>query len=286
MGKTAERAKIEKFLRRQIYGRRSEGVCERVELRHLSVGKNRGQEVQIFHLQKRMEEKDTLDLAQNIDDCAQEDANGMGALQRYVLLAFFADEDSAKGRLVFRKSSESEDEDSDPIDSEPATKGGLIAQQMRHNEIIMRSSNFAMGSVLNALQRDNQELRNEVNQMRQERRDSIEAYEKILSLQHERELQTKQHEFMLKAKEQMFDKISLLMPALVNRMAGKKVMPEKTTPESMAIKALMDSITSEQFAKLQEVFNPDQAVSLMQIFEANRDKDDNGVQRALTNGAS
>lgn len=277
MGKSVERGKIEKWLRRQIYGRKLER-CEKIELRHLAIGKHKGEEVQSYAIEARVEERELVELAEQIDSHAQEDANGMGALQRYVLLAYFKEDESSHGRFVFRKSAEKDDEDGDSFDSEPPTKQGLVAQQMRHNEIIMRNSNFTMGQMLSMLKEQNRELQDENRTLRQERREQIETYEKLLSLQHERELETKRHEFMLKAKEQMFEKIALLAPAIVNRMMGKKVLPEKTTPESMALKALMDTITPEQMQKMNEVFTPDQLISILNLYESNRGKDPNGVK--------
>jgi hypothetical protein len=275
-----EKRKVEKWLRLQIYGRRSEGSCERIVLKHLSAGKNGGQEVQTFFLEKRVEEKELTDLVEGIVNSSQEDADGIGGTQKYVLTAWFRDDDEIKSRLVFRVKGSEGDDDDDPIDSEPPTKIGLVAQQMRHNEIIMRSANFAMGSTLASLNRDNESLREENRKLREERRDYIEHYEQLLSLHHERELKSKEHEFMLKAKGQAWEKITLIAPALVNRMMGKKLLPEKTTPEAMAFKSLVDSITPEQMSTLQTVFTPDQVISFFQLYEANRERDPNG--QALT----
>lgn len=279
MGKptNADKRKLEQWARRQIYGRRGEGVCDRMVLKHLSLGKSTGQEVQTFYLEARLVEKAFSDLIDQIMASAHEDASGIGGTQRYVLTAYFKDDDDAKSRLVFRAKGDEGDEDDDPIDSEPPTRSGLVAQQMRHNEVILRSSHFMMGQTLTALQRDNEALREENHKLREERREYIEHYEELLSQRHERDLKTKEHEFMLQAKGDAWNKITLIAPALVNKMLGKKLLPEKTTPEAMAFKSLVDSITPEQMQSLQSVFTPDQVISFLQLYEANRDKDPNGV---------
>ena len=111
MAKSAEKRKIEQWLRRQVYSRKAEGTCERIELRHLGVGKSKGQDVQSWDVPRRLEERELVEVAESIDHCAQEDCNGMGSLQRYQVLAFFVDEDAPKSRLVFRKHAETEDEE-------------------------------------------------------------------------------------------------------------------------------------------------------------------------------
>ena len=276
---------LSQWVKRQVYARRDEGkgYCNKIVLRHLSVGKSRGSEVQSFPLEIRMEENQIAELIENIIECATGDANGIGGNQKYVLHAYFSDGEGEEARFPFRIAAEDDENDAgDAFDSEPPTKAGIVAQLMRHNEATMRTSHLALTGTMNALARDNEQLRQENEKLRAERRDMLETYEGLLTQQHERALATKEHEYRVEQKREMFSKLMLIGPAIVNRIAGKKLLPEKTTPEAMAIKSLMDSFTQEQMQQLQGVLTPDQLISIMNLYEAQRGKDSNGVQTTPT----
>ena len=81
---------------------------------------------------------DELEIMVNqIEGQVLEDAEGIGGVQKYRILAYFTKAARSVGRFTFRMAGAELDEYEDGF-SEEATSKGHMSQMMRHNEALMR----------------------------------------------------------------------------------------------------------------------------------------------------
>ncbi|HEY0714891.1 MAG TPA: hypothetical protein VGF45_19580 [Polyangia bacterium] len=164
--------------------------AERIVIRHLSVN-DRQSDVGALALPAEADgESGVLELAGRLGDQLTADAEGLGGgVQRYGLVALRGAE--VLGRLPIRLASGADDAPGDPIDSEPATARGLIAQLMRHNEANSRIVSLSMGQIVATLLRQNERLRLVAEEAEDKRYAVANLSEQLLSQQHDRDLEAK-----------------------------------------------------------------------------------------------
>lgn len=137
----------------------------RVSLGHLSAT---GPGVPLGQWAVRHEDDDASlkQLAESIVCAAADDADGQagGTPQQYVALFYAQDApDQPASRLPFRLSqAEQFAPEGSALATEPPTEKGLIAQAIRHNEFLVRTSFGAMGSAASQLERHNHMLGDQV----------------------------------------------------------------------------------------------------------------------------
>jgi hypothetical protein len=162
---------------------------ERIVIRHLSVN-DRQADVGAVPLQADGEaEAGVAEVAGRLADLIATDAEGLGGMQRYLLVALRGGE--VLGRLPLRAAGGADEGGADPIDSEPATARGLVAQLMRHNEANSRIVSLSMGQIVATLLRQNERLRLVAEEAEDKRYAVANLTEQLLSQQHERDLEAK-----------------------------------------------------------------------------------------------
>src|SRR5258708_14953478 len=117
-------------------------------LRHIAIN-DRQVDVATFGPQKLGDDEGIFgELVRRIDEAIDTDAEGLGGLQRYLLVAVA--EDRIVARLPLRCSSlvGGDTGDGESIESEPPTSRGQVAQLMRHNEALMRMFVVGVGQVV------------------------------------------------------------------------------------------------------------------------------------------
>ena len=103
-----------------------------------------------------------------------------------------------------------------------------------------------------------------------DRRETFEITEDLKSQKHERELMSLETENREKRYADMFEKASLLLPAVVNRVSGKKLLPETVSPMQDMLKGLAESLTPEQLTKIMPTLKPEQQIALLEFIEASQ----------------
>jgi hypothetical protein len=218
-----------------------EGPCVRFELKHIVLKGDAGH-VQTYNISADTDRTESLceSMAESVETDAETDGDGNGGLQRYQLL-FYHESDPNKpvSRLAFRCGDGSEIR---TADSEPATTDGILAQQMRHNEALMRTQVQSVNNILQIQQRSIEKLQTEKERLENDRFRFMEVHERMLSEAHSRHLAEQETEFEMLMKKQVADKLMMLAPTVVNRLTGHKILPEKTTPKDEMIKNLSKSI--------------------------------------------
>ncbi len=237
-----------------------EEYTPKLALRHITVN-DRQQEVASFAPQKLGDDEGVFgELVRRIGDAIDRDAEGLGGVQRYLLVA--TADDRVVARLPLRCSAiGSLDGDGGPIESEPPTSRGQVSQQMRHNEALMRMFVLGMGQVVSTMQRTIVRLQQSSDLADDRRLEAVEIAERLLSEEKERELagDRAKHDKDIQTKglSTFMTFASLAAGALFNKNGGGhfvKLLKELTdTFDPAQIDKLIDLLKPEQVAKLQQL---------------------------------
>jgi len=270
----ATRKNLEGWLRRQLYGSMEEnGRCVKFQIAHLAPSSKKGSDVGVVKIPPDGIPPEDLDaLITQIETICYEDAGGLEGTQRYVLFPYFKDAQKTIGRFVLRIEGDANDDDE--LASEPATKTGLLAQLMRHQEAIMRTSMLGIQNVVQMQQRVISRLSEQNEAMLGKHVENINSLEDLRNEKHERDLKSEEARFRQKSMQDIVDKVMLLLPNVVNKLGGKgqKLLPEKSTTTEAGIYSLLSSITPDQLATLSGVLKPEQLATLQNVYESTREK--------------
>jgi len=251
--------KIGRWLRPFVFANSDEPLT-RLVLKHISV--NDKQEIlHTIPIEESPDEDDLPGIANEIDNAAYADADGMGGMQKYVVYAYSKGEKPI-GRLPFRVYCQETGEDGEPIESEPATPKGMIAQAQRFSEAAIRMSLGASGSIITQLQRTVARQAETIEKLTEARIELFDSLERVRSEANERDILRKDAELKAKIRKDAFDKFSLLVPLVINKLTGRKLLPEELSPVEMSLKQLAESITPEQMEKLRSSLSPEQLIVL------------------------
>ena len=281
--------KVKRWLEKHLWATREEGPVVKIVIRHLDANGRTGKEeiwscnVPYEEDSVTLPEEDVDDLITDMDMSCFDDAEGMAAgLQRYKILIFVKHKANAHSRFTFSLSGDNQDVDDTGV-SEPATQKGFLGQLMRHNEAIMRTAIMSTNQNMAMLNRTVSRQNDHIEKLLEERRESFELTEDLKSQHHDRELASLQMRNQEKRYSEMFDKASLLLPAVVNRVAGKKLLPESVSPMQDMLKGLAESLSEEQLAKIMPTLKPEQQIALLEFMEMSQGENNKPLQLVKTN---
>lgn len=279
-----------------LYQERTEGPVVKLVLRHVTAGGQSSKDGEVFSVNiPHTEDCVTIDegelstLVTDIETAAHDDAEGLAAgVQRYKLLIYCKHQSHPFRRIAFRMSAGHDEEDEIGLTEGPNPKG-LLGQMMRHNEALMRTAVMGANQTIGMLVRQNSSQANQMEILLRDRRADYETMEELKSQHHERDLMSMESENREKRFQMMFEKASILVPALVNRVSGQKLLPESSTPFREMVRGLVESMDGDQLGKIMPHLRSDQQLAFMEIFESMRQEEQgkqktNGKPPALTQG--
>src|SRR4029077_1233382 len=128
--------------------------CVRVEARHLEAGKEGGSVVSTFEITEREDGGERFD-GPSMFRRLEEDAETIGGVQRYTLLAYRDGSKAPRERLTIRVDGGA---DGDASSSEQPNAHGLVAQAHRHLEATMGLMLRVTGTAMTTLSEQNKFL--------------------------------------------------------------------------------------------------------------------------------
>lgn len=208
------------------------------------------------------------DLVRTIGAVATREANGNGGLQEFGVYIYHANNrDQHTAKFSFKILADAiEDANGDHMVQEPANQRGFMAQLMRHKEEEHRLAHNDLSLSTGVLERHVMRLEARVAQLEGERVDMIRQLEDSLSQREQRELMRQESEAAIIMKKQAMDLLMLLGPTIVNRLAGKKLLPEKTDPRVEMLRSVMASLNEQQMANLEKVFSREQFMVIADMY--------------------
>lgn len=206
-------------------------------------------------------------LATKIEDEAQDDADGWGGINRYILQAEF----ERDGR---RKKSESKpfiirsESDTGGASEDPSPMG-LTTQLMRHNEALARINQGMFTGLTEMVTKQHGQIMGAL----ERQLDTAEMIEKILSESHTRELELKKQEQRMQREDALLGQVVPLAGAAGAAVMGKllpgaKIAQDaKNAPHFTAMAAWVKQLKPEKFQAIMSQLDPLEAAGLIQILE-------------------
>lgn len=264
-----DKRKLGSWMKRALFNTRAGERCRKLQIRHITSSGKVGTEVATIEVEGGSLSQDSYidTLTAEIEMACYDDAEGIGGVQKYVIIPHYGDKLEPAGRFILRVAAGDDSEDGGEIDSEPATQKGIVSQLMRHNEALMRTAVASTGQIIQLQNRVIARQQEHIETMMGKHFDTTVELEGLISQRHERDLQTRQAAFKMEQTKEIVGKVSQLVPVVVNKLAGKKVMPEKVTPKDVMIRELMGSLTPEQMNVIAQTLKPEQMITLSEIYQ-------------------
>jgi hypothetical protein len=253
--------RIRKWLSRTLEG---DGV-DRLVIRHdthAEVATMRGDEGGTFESADGPVEELTAAIAERV----LEDAIGLGGVQRYIVTAY--GQDKVIGRLTLRENADAlaaGRQPGDPIDSEPPNEKGLLTQTMRHLEISERTHATAIANIFAMQTRMLREKDDRIGHLEEHHWETVVAAEQLVSDHHRRQLENRAADQKAEAMREVLGTFLQLAPTAVNKLAGRAVLPEKTSPALVGLRALVGTLKAEQLEAFKFVLTPAQLATFTEI---------------------
>lgn len=248
------------------------GKCTKFVLKHVNSNAKQN-EVQSFdcrtiHKQTDGEKRETFieQLIAGIEEAAHDDAESLGGHQKYLIFAYYQNETKPLARAGFRMDAGDDDEGDDELESEPANAKGLVAQAMRHQEGNFRTAVMSTNHIINMMQRTIDTQQETINNLLSGHLNNLKLVEDLVSQRHGRELDAKREDFNQSIKNDFAQKALKLLPAVVNRFAGKQILPGES-PKDVMLQDLARSITQEQMMQLAQHLKPEQQMIIFELLK-------------------
>lgn len=243
------------------------GKCDRVTLRHVSVDRKPQGDVKAFpiRLEEGAEDDGLFPLLHAISQAAQADSDEMNqGVQSYALFAYYPSDKNYVPRRYFRVSPSDVEIERGLSPSEPPTEKGLVAQMQRHVEAIMRTSTVANGHIFQTMQGEMRRLAEMNEKFSSQQIDFLVMMQDLLDNSHGRRLKERSEEAHLAMKEGALSKLEALLPVIINRIAGKPVVPEENRSLMLMASLLENMSEAQQMAFYQNLSDP-QKIALAEV---------------------
>jgi hypothetical protein len=224
---------------------------------------------------ENVNERSAESLAQEITDSADEYAAEQNQIVRYCCITSAAGVTIDRKPFVFTSHPDGATTAEPDTYAEGATDRGLLHQLMRHNEINMKAALGGYEVQLEQNRRLIEAMRAEIEQLYKDRREQVRIYEDLLSERHVRDIQIRQMVSEEKRMENAADMLRPLVPVVINKMMGTKLLQTKEHPPLEMARALFSTLTPEQMKGLLATLHPSQqavVIELTQMFYEEHDK--------------
>lgn len=263
--------KVRAFLAKYKDSTENEGVLI-IELYQASVGQE--EIVETFEL----EQGESLDkLVDEILEAATEDADGLvtGGKVKYTVKV-----EGLRGRVAFSlKVVAGEDEDMEDVEDLP-NKKGLITQQMRHNEKLMKTSMGIMEKFGNILQKALHDKDQRISDLERVHLDGIRMFSEVAQAKHVQDMEFRKLEREETRKDQAIGVLAQGAPMLMHMVASKLggSPPQGPSPLEQALTSFMNSIRGEQIQALIQsgIFDQGQLMGLLEMAKTIEERQQQG----------
>lgn len=259
---------------------KAHGRCSKLVLRHVNLERKPQGDVKSFPVKLEEGAEDEIDpLLHQIAEAAQRDCDDINqGLQSYALYAYYAQDQSYVPRKFFRVNPSDLEIERDVTPSEPPTEKGLVSQTMRHLEAVMRSSTIANAELQRMLVTELRRV-TEINQKFAEQHvDFLVLMQDMLDRSHSRRLQERREEASVAMHESALSKLEAIAPVIVNRLAGKQILPEEDSA-LMLMGSLLENMTPEQQQTMLNTLTDGQKIVYAEVIDSYNRKKSNWLKK-------
>jgi hypothetical protein len=267
--------KLTPWLRKIFFSEEEQknGQLSRLELRRMSAGSPESC-VETWRFDEDSPKTNADLLSQEICQRCQDDSDeSLDHVTKYIVMAYYEDYEFSSSQsppALFRSMRQGDDFEG----SEPPTQKGLTTQLMRHTEGLTRllvantAQTQAHGErMLTAAFKRIEELEND-------KLEAIRLVEQISNDTHTREIEMKREVAKIGRQQEAWESFKVLAPTIVNKIAGKHLLPQKITPKDEILHTLIASITPDQFETLKSLLKPPQLIGFMELYQIEAEEAD------------
>lgn len=272
----ANRRKLVLYLNRALNEQNSAGTCSVIRLRHALIG-DKAEPVREWHVAGV---SDGDELASQIIEAAYDDACGLeSGPQRYALRAYYGKDEPRSGgmeRHPFTMRAGQDVENSE-MTSYPETEKGVLALTIRHQQETFRIFSSVIGETFRQTILSNEMMSRRLEGSEKVAMELHETLGRLLRAEAESRVDMEIKIRDSKRKDEAMLMLAPAVPAIINALAGKEVLPEPGSPHVKVMdgfKSLLGSLTPDQFEKLFTTFTPEQAQEFMALTKRLKDADE------------
>ena len=246
------------------------GKCTKVVLRHVNIDRRPQGDVNSFavRMEEGAEEEGIDPLINKIADSAQGDANDLNqGVQTYAVFAYYDGDKTYVPRKNFRVAPTDVEMQRDLSPSETPDARGLTAQLMRHVEAIQRTATISGGHLFQTMQLEMKRMAEMNEKFGEQQIEMLVLVQDLIDNSHRRRLEERSEEANLAIKEETVSKLAALAPVIINRLAGKQIVPEEDR-SLMLMANLLEGLDDDQQAMLYKTLKPQQLIALAEVFSA------------------
>lgn len=234
-------------------------------------------ELSRWPISRECDEERVMSIATDVEGAAQIHVDGLGGVASFGLFAYADPQEASRGQFVFKLEAYEEEKVGD---IEPASVEGLVSQLMRHNEALARTLTTSMGSVMMHQSNVLRSLGSTIEGMMSKRMEEIRDHEEALSLKHEREMQAQAAKNADERLSKGMDRAMAMIPAVINRLAQDKIVPEPLSVGEMMLVSLASKMTPAQIEEMKKILTPEQLLMFGEIMTKAMDANDKAAKAA------
>jgi hypothetical protein len=136
---------------------------------------------------------------------------------------------------------------------------------MRHLEISERTHATAIANIFAMQTRMLREKDERIGHLEERHWETVVAAEQLVSDHHRRQLENRAADQKAEAMREVLGTFLQLAPTAVNKIAGRALLPEKTSPALVGLRALVGTLKPEQLEALKFVMTPAQLETFTEI---------------------
>ena len=239
---------VETFLEETLARTDVPGKLRKLVVCHVIKGNKLGDEIRAVSVPDAPDDDWRTTTAMKIaEQIATEAISLSSGVQRYAVQALFEGDDKPHGRTIITAAGK--DVDDGALDTEGPDGEGLVTQSMAQTRFFASAVIRTSSQQLLSLERQVDKLTKENEQLRTERLKSIRIFEELQTARHERELEVMRETSKARAIDQTVEKLGLLLPVAINKIAGRNILPENA-PERMMVQAFAQRLTPEKLQRL------------------------------------
>jgi hypothetical protein len=242
--------------------------CHKVVLKHVNIERKPQGDVGSFavRLEEGAEDEGVDPLLHKIADAAQGDADNLNqGLQTYAIFAYYPGDQGYVPRKFFRVSPSDVEVQRDLAPSEPPTEKGLVSQTQRHLEAVLRTTSITQAQLFQTMQHELRRMAELNEKYAGQQIEFMVVVQDMIDNAHGRRLQERGEEAKLALQESALAKLEALVPVIINRIAGKQVIPEQDR-SLMLMAALLEGMSESQQLAFYGNLSDAQRITLAEIF--------------------
>lgn len=199
------------------------------------------------------------DLATKIEEAVNRHSVGSeDPVTIYQVRPYFGDNTKPSGAYPIRVENInlSDPETSSFLPEEGVHAKGLLAQTRRHLEGMWKLTAGSINESMRSLREQNLALLEDNRKLQEMQLENFRLQQELLDRKQERQIKAMKEAAAQRLKERMLENLLPMLPLIINKIQGQRVLPEIAHPDVEQFKLFLATIKEEEFPQLMAMFGP------------------------------